>query len=159
MCVVKMRSVLSFTLMSLRSPLMLALFVVIPAAVAAYVAAQRRRARRAEALAAEGLVATSVAVDAGRRRRRHVPFALFELGWTHLKQTDPTKAIASFTRLIDGYPQHAQARRAYLARGTAFQQLKQLDRPEVQKFYARLNELANAKPKPPASIPDWLPLK
>src|SRR5205823_2163994 len=71
-------------LMSFRSPWMLALFVVIPAAVAAYVAAQRRRARRAEALAAEGLVATSVAVGVGRRRRRHIPFALFVAALTVL---------------------------------------------------------------------------
>ena len=43
--------------------------------VAAYVLWQRRRERRAAALAAQGLVTT----DAGRRRswRRHLPFALF----------------------------------------------------------------------------------
>jgi Ca-activated chloride channel homolog len=53
---------------------LLALFVV-PAAVAIYVAARRRRARRSEELAAQGLVVTG----SGRREgwRRHLPFALF----------------------------------------------------------------------------------
>src|SRR5437763_14212343 len=70
--------------MSFRSPWMLALFVVIPAAVAAYVAAQRRRARGAEALASEGFVATSVAAGVVGRQRRHIPFALFVAALTVL---------------------------------------------------------------------------
>ncbi len=68
--------------MSFRSPWMLAALVVVPAIVAAYVAATRRRARRTEALAAQGLVAAPVA---GRTRwGRHVPFALFATALTVL---------------------------------------------------------------------------
>jgi Ca-activated chloride channel family protein len=53
---------------------MLAALLLIPVLVAAYVSTRRRRARRAEALAHQGLVTT----DARRLRwRRHVPFALF----------------------------------------------------------------------------------
>lgn len=60
--------------MTFRSPGMLAALLLIPALVAAYVSSQRRRSRRATALAGQGLVTTG----AGRRRlRRHVPFALF----------------------------------------------------------------------------------
>jgi Ca-activated chloride channel family protein len=58
--------------MTFRSPGMLAVLVLIPALVAAYVASRRRRTRRA---AAQGLV-----TSAGGRRpgwRRHVPFVLF----------------------------------------------------------------------------------
>jgi Ca-activated chloride channel family protein len=68
--------------MSFASPAKLALLVVIPLIVAAYVSAQRRRARRAEALAGEGLVATSATTRV--RRRRHVPFALFVAALTVL---------------------------------------------------------------------------
>ena len=68
--------------MSFGSPGKLALLVVIPLIVAAYVSAQRRRAQRAEALAGEGLVATSVSERL--RRRRHVPFALFVVALTVL---------------------------------------------------------------------------
>src|SRR5205807_2291560 len=53
-----------------------------PVVVAGYVSAQRRRMRRAQALAEEGLVATSASVRV--RRRRHVPFALFVLALTVL---------------------------------------------------------------------------
>jgi Ca-activated chloride channel homolog len=48
---------------------------VIPVVIAVYVASRRRRARRASALAAQGLVQTGQ----GRAIRRHVPFALFAL--------------------------------------------------------------------------------
>jgi Ca-activated chloride channel homolog len=68
--------------MSFRSPWMLAALVVIPAVVAAYVAAQRRRTRRAQALAEEGLVGTDVGVRP--HRRRHIPFALFVCALTVL---------------------------------------------------------------------------
>jgi Ca-activated chloride channel family protein len=61
--------------MSFGSPAMLAALVVIPAIVAQYVAAGRRRARRVEALAGQGLVAASATPRI--RRRRHVPFAFF----------------------------------------------------------------------------------
>jgi len=65
--------------MSFDSPWMLLLLAVVPLLVAAYVVALRRRARRAERLASEGLVPTT----AGRRlRRRHIPFALFAAGIT-----------------------------------------------------------------------------
>src|SRR5437762_2807473 len=61
--------------MTFRSPALLAGLIVIPAFVAAYVMARRQRARRAAALAEQGLVAG----NAGRRLRvrRHVPFVLF----------------------------------------------------------------------------------
>ena len=49
--------------------------MVIPAMVAAYASARRRRARRAAELAEQGLVETSSASRLGRRR--HVPFGLF----------------------------------------------------------------------------------
>jgi Ca-activated chloride channel family protein len=62
--------------MSLGSPWMLLLLAVVPLLVFAYVLALRRRGRRAARLAAEGLVPTT----AGRRRRRHIPFALFAAG-------------------------------------------------------------------------------
>jgi tetratricopeptide (TPR) repeat protein len=62
------------------------------------------------------------------------------------------KAYEDLAKVAEKYPHSAHGQ-------VAAEQLKQLDKPEVQKFYARLNELANAKPKPPASIPDWLPLK
>jgi Ca-activated chloride channel family protein len=68
--------------MSFRSPWMLAALIVVPGVVAAYVAAQRRRARRVEALAEQGLVATAVTGRA--RRRRHIPFALFVAALTVL---------------------------------------------------------------------------
>ena len=63
--------------MSFDSPWMLLLLAVVPLLVLAYVGALRRRARRAERLASEGLVPT----NASRRlRRRHIPFALFAAG-------------------------------------------------------------------------------
>jgi Ca-activated chloride channel family protein len=63
--------------MSLGSPWMLLLLVVVPLLVLAYVWAFRRRGRRADRLASEGLVPTT----AGRRpRRRRIPFALFAAG-------------------------------------------------------------------------------
>jgi len=48
---------------------------IIPVVVALYVLSRRRRARRAAALAAQGLVPTGQ----GRYVRRHVPFAIFAL--------------------------------------------------------------------------------
>jgi Ca-activated chloride channel homolog len=68
--------------MTFRSPWMLALLVAVPALVAAYVSAGRRRARRAAALAEQGLVAT--AAGSRRRTRRHVPFGLFAAALTLL---------------------------------------------------------------------------
>jgi len=67
---------------------------------------------------------------------RYVPFALFGLGWTHLKQNDATKAIESFSQLINRPDEHPQAKRAYLARGAAYQQLKQFEKAEadLRKF-------------------------
>ena len=62
--------------MSLASPWMLLSLVLVPLLVLAYTRLVRRRARRADRLASEGLVPTAAA---GRslRWRRHVPFALF----------------------------------------------------------------------------------
>lgn len=69
--------------MTFRSPWNLALLVVVPAMVAAYVASRRRRSRRAAELAEQGLVTTSASASA-RRIRRHVPFALFTVALTCL---------------------------------------------------------------------------
>jgi Ca-activated chloride channel family protein len=63
--------------MSFDSPWMLLLLAVVPLLVLAYVRALRRRARRAERLASEGLVPTAAS---RRLRRRHIPFALFAAG-------------------------------------------------------------------------------
>ncbi len=62
--------------MSLASPWMLLSLVLVPLLVLGYTRLVRRRARRAERLATEGLVPTSAA-GRGSRWRRHVPFALF----------------------------------------------------------------------------------
>jgi Ca-activated chloride channel homolog len=62
--------------MSLGSPWMLLWLAVVPLLVLAYVGLVRRRSRRAERLASEGLV-PSTASGRGLRWRRHVPFALF----------------------------------------------------------------------------------
>ena len=62
--------------MTLGSPWMLVSLVLVPLLVVAYVRLVGRRARRAERLAAEGLVPTA-ASRRGVRWRRHVPFALF----------------------------------------------------------------------------------
>ncbi len=61
--------------MTFATPEWLWALLVVPAAVALYVAARRRRARRTEELAAQGLVASSP----GRRLgwRRNLPFTLF----------------------------------------------------------------------------------
>lgn len=62
--------------MTFRSPGMLACLVAVPVAVAAYLAWQRRRARRSAGLAASGFALAGV----GRPRwkvLRHLPFALF----------------------------------------------------------------------------------
>ncbi len=67
--------------MTFRSPAMLALLALVPAMVWAYLRTRRRRAQRAAALAAQGLVATAVPA---RRFRRHVPFALFAAALTLL---------------------------------------------------------------------------
>ena len=65
--------------MSLGSPWMLLWLAVVPLLVLAYVRlVVRRRSRRAERLASEGLVATPTS-RRGLRWRRHVPFALFAL--------------------------------------------------------------------------------
>ena len=68
--------------MSFASPSLLVLLVAIPAVVAMYVKAVRRRSRRAAELANQGLVTTSSSSRLGRRR--HVPFALFALALTAL---------------------------------------------------------------------------
>jgi Ca-activated chloride channel homolog len=61
--------------MSLGSPWLLLSLAVVPLLVLAYVRLVRRRSRRADRLATEGLVPTSS--RRGVRWRRHVPFALF----------------------------------------------------------------------------------
>src|SRR5579871_3605669 len=61
--------------MSLRAPWMLLTVVAVPAVLAAYMAAGRRRQRRAAALADDGLASTNVPARA--RRARHLPFGLF----------------------------------------------------------------------------------
>ena len=63
--------------MTFRSPAMLAWLVAVPAAVIAYMLSRRSRARRAAALAAEGLAPASS--GRGKRVRPHVPFALFAI--------------------------------------------------------------------------------
>ena len=68
--------------MSFASPWFLAMLVVIPAIVTAYVSSVRRRSHRAAQLAAQGLVTTSATSRLGRRR--HVPFGLFALALTAL---------------------------------------------------------------------------
>ncbi len=68
--------------MSFVSPWMLVLLVMIPVVVAFYGRAIRRRARRSEQLAAQGLVLTAAATR--MRTRRHVPFAFFALALTVL---------------------------------------------------------------------------
>jgi Ca-activated chloride channel family protein len=62
--------------MSLDSPWMLLSLAVVPLLVGAYVVLVRRRSRRAERLAAEGLVPSTTS-RGSLRWRRHVPFALF----------------------------------------------------------------------------------
>jgi Ca-activated chloride channel family protein len=62
--------------MSLGSPWMLLCLAVVPVLVLVYVRLVRRRSRRADRLASEGLVPTTRS-GPGLRRRRHVPFALF----------------------------------------------------------------------------------
>ena len=67
--------------MTFGSPWRLVLLVAVPALVAAYASAHRRRVRRAAALAEQGLVVTA---GSRMRVRRHVPFALFALALTLL---------------------------------------------------------------------------
>jgi Ca-activated chloride channel family protein len=62
--------------MSLGSPWMLLSLAVVPLLVLAYVHLARRRSRRADRLATEGLVPTTTP-RRGVRWRRHVPFTLF----------------------------------------------------------------------------------
>jgi Ca-activated chloride channel family protein len=62
--------------MSLDSPWMLLSLAVVPLLVLAYVSLVRRRSRRADRLATEGLVPSS-ASRRSPRWRRHVPFVLF----------------------------------------------------------------------------------
>ena len=62
--------------MSLGSPWMLLSLAVVPLLVLAYVKVVRRRSRRADRLATEGLVPTTTS-GRGTRWRRHLPFALF----------------------------------------------------------------------------------
>lgn len=61
--------------MTFLAPGWLFALAIIPVVVAVYVVSRRRRARRASALAAQGLVQTGQRL----RVRRHVPFALFVL--------------------------------------------------------------------------------
>jgi Ca-activated chloride channel family protein len=61
--------------MSFRAPWMLLGLVVLPVIAVAYASARGRRSGRATRLAAQGLVATSVAVRP--KRGRHIPLALF----------------------------------------------------------------------------------
>ncbi len=68
--------------MTFQWPAMLALLVLVPLVVVGYASSQRRRARRAAGLAAQGLVTTT----AGTRRgaRLHLPFVLFTAALTLL---------------------------------------------------------------------------
>lgn len=68
--------------MTFESPWMLGLLLVVPAMVVAYVRTRRRRARRAAALAEQGLVATPA--PKRMRVRLHLPFALFAAALTLL---------------------------------------------------------------------------
>jgi Ca-activated chloride channel family protein len=68
--------------MSFASPWTLVLLAAIPAIIAAYASSSRRRTRRAEELARQGLVMTSSSARIGRKR--HVPFAFFALALTVL---------------------------------------------------------------------------
>ena len=68
--------------MTFRSPWMLGLLLLVPALVAAYVRARRRRAERAARLAEQGLVTSSSTSHLGARR--HVPFGLFAAALTLL---------------------------------------------------------------------------
>jgi len=73
--------------MTFRSPWMLALLLLIPAMVAAYISSRRKRAVRADALAGQGLVTTSSEARPSKSRmrvRRHVPFGLFAAALTVL---------------------------------------------------------------------------
>ena len=63
--------------MSFESPWRLLALLAVPALVAAYLAARKRRDRRAAALAAEGLASTPM--EGRARRRRHLPFAMVVL--------------------------------------------------------------------------------
>jgi Ca-activated chloride channel family protein len=63
---------------------MFVFLLAIPAVVAWYVTAQRRRAERARVLAGEGLVVAASAGGRPLRRRRHVPFAMFVVALTLL---------------------------------------------------------------------------
>jgi Ca-activated chloride channel homolog len=62
--------------MTLGSPWMLLWLAIVPVLVLAYTRLVRRRSRRADRLASEGLVPTA-ATRRGLRWRRHIPFALF----------------------------------------------------------------------------------
>jgi Ca-activated chloride channel family protein len=64
--------------MTFTAPWWLLGFCALPAIVAGYVMARRRRVQRAGALASQGLVVTG-SNDPGRRWRRHLPFALVVL--------------------------------------------------------------------------------
>jgi Ca-activated chloride channel homolog len=68
--------------MSFASPKMFVFLLAIPAVIYWYVATQRRRAARAQALAGQGLVVTSPGKHRGRLR--HIPFAFFVLALTVL---------------------------------------------------------------------------
>lgn len=68
--------------MTFGAPWVLALLLVVPALVAAYVRSRRRRAQRAAALSEQGLVATPA--PSKMPVRRHVPFGLFVLALTLL---------------------------------------------------------------------------
>lgn len=65
--------------MTLGAPWMLLCLAAVPALVVAYVRMVRSRQRRAQRLAAEGLVPVGAGAAPSRRRslRRHLPFALF----------------------------------------------------------------------------------
>ena len=65
--------------MSFIWPVMLIALVLIPIAVVGYLAFQRSRAARGSALAASGLV--TVGTSSATGKRRHVPFAIFLVGF------------------------------------------------------------------------------
>jgi Ca-activated chloride channel homolog len=68
--------------MTFATPAWLLTLLIVPAAVAAYVAARRRRARRSEALAVQGLRVTGP--DRRQGWRRNLPFVLFAAALTLL---------------------------------------------------------------------------
>ena len=53
-------------------------------------------------------------------KSKFVPFALYGRGWSQIKQQDFAAAVATFSQLIDSYPQHQLAQQALMGRATQF---------------------------------------